>query len=208
MLPRLYAIVDADVCSRAGRLPRDVARAYLSGGARLLQLRAKTLASGEFFDLAAAIAEDVAAAGGLLIVNDRADIAVLAGAAGVHVGQDDLRPEDVRLVTGDEAIVGLSTHTTTQIDDALKAAISYLAVGPVFGTLTKDTGYAAVGLAKVADAVLRAARVAMPVVAIGGITLATAPGIIAAGAASVAVITDLMAGNPETRVREYLAMLA
>ena len=207
-LPRLYAIVDAEVCARAGWLPRDLGRAYLAGGARLLQLRAKTLGSGDFLELAAIIAEDVAAAGGALIVNDRADVAALAGAAGVHVGQEDLRPEDVRLVTGDEAIVGLSTHTTIQIDEALNAAISYLAIGPVFGTTTKDTGYAAVGVQMVADAVARASRVSMPVVAIGGITLSTAPRVIAAGAASVAVITDLMVGNPETRVREYLALLA
>jgi thiamine-phosphate pyrophosphorylase len=204
----LYAIVDVAVAGRAGWAPRDLARAYLAGGARLLQLRAKTLASGAYLDLASAIAEDARLAGAVLIVNDRADLAVLSRSGGVHVGQDDLSPTDVRLVVGSDAIVGVSTHSEAQIAHALKQPITYLAVGPVFGSTTKDTGYTQVGLRLVATAADSAGRRGPPVVAIGGITLETAPQVIAAGAASVAVITDLLDGDPESRVRQYLSALA
>jgi thiamine-phosphate pyrophosphorylase len=207
VLPRLYAIVDVDVAARARWEPSDLARAYLTGGARLLQLRAKTLASGAFLDLAAAMAEDARAAGADLIVNDRADVAVLAKAAGVHVGQDDLSPEDVRKVVSAEAVVGFSTHSEAQIDDALARPISYFAVGPVFGTSTKDTGYERVGLPLVQEAARRAAPRGLPVVGIGGVTLETSRSVIEAGAAAVAVITDLLQGNPEDRVRRYLQAL-
>ena len=207
-LSPLYAIVDVDVCAVRGRQPRAVMRAYLAGGARLLQLRAKTMAGGAFLELAAALAEDAAGAGATLIVNDRADIAQLSGAAGVHVGQDDLSPADVRRVVGALAIVGRSTHTVEQIIRATREAISYLAIGPTFSTVTKATGYEAIGLAGVAEAARRASEHRLPVVAIGGITLETAPAVIAAGAASVAVITDLLDDDPERRVRQYLSALA
>jgi len=204
---RLYAIIDVDVCERAGRAPRDVARAYLDGGARLLQLRAKALASGAFLDLAAAIVDDGRQAGAMLIVNDRADVAVLANAAGVHVGQEDLTPGDVRRVTGPALVVGLSTHTHPQIEHALIEPISYFAIGPVFSTATKATGYSSVGYEAVRHAATRGATASLPVVAIGGITLETAPKVIAAGAVSVAIITDLLIGDPAARVRQYLAAL-
>ena len=207
-LPRLYAIVDVDVCARAGWTPSDLARAYISGGARLIQLRAKQIESGAMLDITAAMVEDARTADAIVIVNDRADVALLSGAAGVHVGQDDFTPTDVRRVIGPAAMVGFSTHTDAQIEGALSQPISYLAIGPIFGTATKATGYDAIGY----EAVQRAARLAapfgMPVVAIGGITLDTAARVIAAGAASVAVITDLVAGDPERRVREYLTALA
>jgi thiamine-phosphate pyrophosphorylase len=205
--PPLYAIVDVDVCARAGRAPADVARAYLSGGARLLQLRAKNLAGGAFLELASAIAADARAADGRLIVNDRADIAVLADAAGVHVGQEDLSPADARIVVGAARAVGISTHTDAQIDAAVREPITYLAIGPIFATGTKATGYEAVGYAAVTAAARRAAASKYPVVAIGGITLDTAARVIASGAAAVAVITDLLAGDPEVRVRQYLSAL-
>jgi thiamine-phosphate pyrophosphorylase len=204
----LYPIVDVEVAARARWAPRDLARAYLAGGARVLQLRAKALASGAFLDLASAIAEDVRIADAVLIVNDRADLAVLSGSSGVHVGQDDLSPAQVRLVVGSEAIVGFSTHSDTQIAQAVVEPITYLAVGPVFGTTTKDTGYRQVGLPLVAAAARAAGPHGMPVVAIGGITLQTAHSVLTAGATSVAVITDLLEGDPESRVRQYLSALA
>jgi len=141
-----------------------------------------------------------------VIVNDRTDVARIARAAGVHVGQDDLPPAMVRAIMGPDAIIGFSTHSTVQIDAALSAPVSYVAVGPVFETATKATGYAAVGL----DLVRYAGRVGegLPVVAIGGITLANARSVIEAGAMSVAVISDLLAtGNPTARVREFLDAL-
>jgi thiamine-phosphate pyrophosphorylase len=180
----------------------------LSGGARLLQLRAKTLESGAFLELAQAIQDDAAAAGAQLVVNDRADIAALAGAAGVHVGQDDLSPGDVRRIVGTKAVVGFSTHSEAQLADAAREPISYVAIGPVYRTGTKDTGYEHVGLNLVRRAAQIAAPHALPVVAIGGITLTSAQSVIEAGAASVAVISDLLSGNPQERVRQYLSVLA
>lgn len=207
VLPRLYAIVDVDVCARHAREPREVGRQFLAGGARLIQLRAKAVPSGAFLDLASAMAEDAAAAGAALVVNDRADLAVLARAHGVHVGQDDLAPADVRRLMGADALVGLSTHSEEQFETGLGEPVSYLAVGPVFGTGTKDTGYDAVGLALVRAAAGRAAG-RVPIVGIGGITLERAPLVIDAGAAAVAVIADLMAADLEARARQFVAALA
>jgi thiamine-phosphate pyrophosphorylase len=131
----------------------------------------------------------------------------MCGAAGVHVGQEDLAPRDARALLGDRAMIGLSTHTPEQVDAALDEPIDYIAVGPIYGTSTKDTGYAAVGLDLVRDAVKAADT--RPVVAIGGITLARAPEVLAAGAASVAVISDLLeTGDPTRRVAEFLARLS
>jgi thiamine-phosphate pyrophosphorylase len=142
----------------------------------------------------------------LVIVNDRVDVAALCGAGGVHLGQDDLRPAAARSLLGPDAVIGYSTHSAEQIGDAMTQPVSYVAVGPVFGTRTKNTGYHAVG----PDLVSAAARAAgpRPVVAIGGITLDTAPAVLRAGATSVAVIGDLLAtGDPAGRVRDYLRTL-
>lgn len=126
----------------------------------------------------------------------------------MHVGQDDLTPADVRRVLGPAAIVGLSTHTEAQLAAALDEPVSYVAVGPVFGTTTKDTGYEAVGLQLVERAAVRAAG-RLPVVAIGGITLDSAAAVIGAGATSVAVITDLLVGgDPKARVQAFLDRLS
>ena len=139
-----------------------------------------------------------------LIVNDRADIARLAGADGVHVGQEDLTPASVRAIVGDTAIVGLSTHTTGQAALAVREPVTYIAVGPVFGTTTKTTGYEQVGLEMVREAARLARGCGLPLVAIGGITLENAASVLEAGAASVAVIGDLLStGDPEHRVRMY-----
>lgn len=198
----LYPIIDAECCEARGLDPLAVATSCLRGGARLLQLRVKAGPSAHFL----ALADDVVRAAGAyrasVIVNDRADIARMSGAAGVHVGQDDLTPSAVREVAGD-GIIGLSTHDRDQVDAALRSAADYIAVGPIFGTSTKDTGYAACGL----DLVRYAAGRGKPVVAIGGIDLDRAPSVIAAGATAVAVITDLLAGPPEARVEAYLRAL-
>jgi len=207
-LPRLCAIVDADVAARAGWTPPALAHAYLAGGARFLQLRAKHAASGLLLEWCDAIAADARAHDALFVVNDRADIAMMAGVRALHVGQDDLPADVARQQLGPDAIIGLSTHTTAQIDAALALPISYLAIGPVFGTTTKETGYEAIGLDRVRAAAERARPHNIPVVAIGGITLSQAPSVLEAGAASVAVITDLLTTqNPEQRVREYIQRL-
>jgi thiamine-phosphate pyrophosphorylase len=191
-----------DVAARAGWDPLALARAFLEGGARCLQLRAKHLPSGPLLDLARAVVGAAAPVGASVIVNDRAEIARLAGAAGVHVGQEDLSPADARAVGGPDAVIGCSTHSLGQFERALREPVSYVAVGPVFGTSTKDTGYGAVGL----ELVTAAARLApaCPIVAIGGVTLDNAASAWAAGAQSVAVITDLLAGgDPRARVASY-----
>jgi len=157
-LARLNAIIDAEAAARAGWTPIDLAHAFLDGGARFLQLRAKLLAGAAFLDVASAIVERARSAGAIVIVNDRADIARLAGADGVHVGQEDLAPRAVRAVVGDDAVVGFSTHTVEQLARALEEPVSYVAIGPVFPTATKATGYEAIGLDRVVDASRRAAR--------------------------------------------------
>jgi thiamine-phosphate pyrophosphorylase len=163
------------------------------------------LPSAAFLTLCDEVVPAAASVGAQLVVNDRVDLARLSGAAGVHVGQDDVPPRAARAQLGPTAIVGVSTHTIEQIDAAQREPVSYIAVGPVFGTTTKDTGYDAVGLDLVRHA---AARSRLPVVAIGGITLERAAAVIEAGAAAVAVIGDLLAGNaPRERVAAYRRIL-
>lgn len=206
ILHPLYAILDVDVARAHGWEPVTLARAMFAGGARLLQVRAKRLPSGPYLDLCQAVVAAGVPHEAMVIVNDRPDIARLAGAAGVHVGQDDLPVEAARRVAGAHALVGLSTHDPAQIDAGAATDADYLAVGPVFGTSTKETGYAAVGLGLVRHAVAHGGG--KPVVAIGGVTLERAAQVLAQGAASVAVISDLLAtGDPEARVREYVLLL-
>jgi thiamine-phosphate pyrophosphorylase len=201
----LHAIVDVAVAARSGWEPRALARAYLDGGGRVLQLRAKDLPSGAFLDLSEALVALAHEHDARIIVNDRLDIARLSGADGVHVGQEDLPPAAAREQLGPAAIVGYSTHTATQVQGAVQEPVSYIAVGPVFGTSTKDTGYSAVGL----DFVSTAARLAgeIPIVAIGGVTLDNARAAIDAGASAVAVISDLLIGNPAERAKAFLRLL-
>jgi len=195
-----------DVAAHAAWAPLDLARAYLDGGARLLQLRAKRLPSAPFLELCDELVRMASPYSAAIIVNDRADLAVMARAAGVHVGQEDLAPVNARRLVGPAGIVGYSTHTIQQIEAATREPISYLAVGPVFGTKTKDTGYASVGLEMISIAARLAG--AIPVVAIGGITIDTAESVLRAGATSVAVIGDLLTkGNPQVRVAAYLQRL-
>jgi thiamine-phosphate pyrophosphorylase len=177
-LPRLYAVVDVDVAAAHGWTVLDLARACLEGGARCLQLRAKDRPTRWILETADALVALASGYSATVIVNDRADVARLSGASGVHVGQDDLSPLDARVVVGPDGCIGLSTHTRAQVDAALDARIDYVAVGPVYGTVTKDTGYTPVGL----DLVQYAASCA----------------------ATVAVISDLLAGgDPASRVRAF-----
>jgi thiamine-phosphate pyrophosphorylase len=198
----LYAILDVDAAAARGWRADDLARAFLDGGARLIQLRATRLGSGPLLELTERLVALAWSYAGRLIVNDRADVARIAGADGVHVGQQDVDAAAARAIVGGDALVGLSTHTAKQIDGALLQPISYLAVGPVFGTETKDTGYAPVGLDLIRHAVARAGTI--PVVGIGGIDLRRAPSVLGAGAAAVAVISDLITDDPAARVRAYL----
>jgi thiamine-phosphate pyrophosphorylase len=204
----LYVICDAGVCERSGWTLADFASACLDGGARLLQIRAKQASARWLLDTAVTIVRRAEPAGALVIVNDRADLARLAGAGGVHVGQEDLTPASVRLIAGPDAVVGLSTHTVEQWEAASREPVSYIAVGPVFGTITKSTGYDPVGLAHVRRLAAHTSGRGVPLVAIGGISLERARSVIEAGARSVAVIADLLTtGDPAERVRQFLREL-
>lgn len=201
----LHAIVDVTVAAKAGWKPAELARAFLDGGARVIQLRGKELPSGAFLELSDALVAVANEYQARIIVNDRIDVARLSGAAGAHVGQEDLPPAAAREQLGPAAIVGFSTHTVAQVEAALREPVSYIAVGPVFGTSTKETGYEAVGL----DLVSTAARLAgsIPIVAIGGVKLENARLAVDAGASSVAVISDLLVGDPVARVKAFLRAL-
>jgi thiamine-phosphate pyrophosphorylase len=206
-LPPLYAIADEETARRCGWRVPDLAGACLAGGARFLQVRAKTAPSGAFLRWCQEIRDAGRRSDALVVVNDRFDVALMSGLSAIHVGQDDLAPATVRRWLGEGGTIGLSTHTREQVDRALDEPISYLAVGPVFGTRTKETGYEGVGLSLVEYAAGRAG--AIPVVAIGGITLANAGSVLDAGAASVAVISDLLAtDDPVARVREFEGLFA
>ena len=202
----LYAIVDAALALERGHEPVDLARRFFDGGARLVQLRAKDAPAGQLLAWADAMCAAAAPYGATVIINDRADIAIMAGAAGVHVGQDDMPPGAVRRLAAEPFLIGRSTHTPEQIARAAGEPVDHIAIGPVFGTATKDTGYAPVGLDMVAHAARNASG--RPVVGIGGITIDNARSVIDAGAASVAVISDLLAGDPGARVRAFLRALA
>ena len=202
-LTPLYPIVDIDLCRVRGTDPRALAAACFEGGVRLLQVRQKgdDTGSGALLSAVRGIVADAQRVQGTIIVNDRADIAAMAGAGGVHVGQDDLEPDPVRAIAGAGTIIGISTHTPEQVDAALAGRADYVAVGPVFVTATKDTGYEPRGL----DLVRYAAKRGKPVVAIGGISLASAPQVLDAGADAVAIISDLLADTDvATRVRQFL----
>lgn len=204
-LPPVYAVLDADVAQSRGWSLPDLARACLDGGIQLLQVRCKSWSSSDLLSVSTAIVTLAEPYGAAVIVNDRADVARLAGARGVHVGQDDLTPDEARRVVREGQVIGVSTHTREQIATAARSTADYLAVGPVYGTGTKDTGYAAVGL----DLVALAASTGRPVVGIGGITLERAGDVIAAGASSVAVISDLLAhGDPRARAAAFVDRLS
>ena len=194
----LYAIVDAS----ARRPPLELAAAFLRGGAAVVQLRLKDLGARELLGVAREAAAMCRQRGALLVVNDRPDVARAAGADGVHLGQEDLPVEAARAVLGDDALIGLSTHSDAEIDAALAAGADYLGFGPIFATRSKSGAPLPPphGLAGLARAVQRAGVV--PVVAIGGLTAATASGVAKSGAACAAAIGELcLSPDPQTAAR-------
>lgn len=220
-LPRLYCIVDAgcftgevDATAAIGRFTRE----SMAGGATLIQYRNK---SGNARQMVADAREMVrvreiaelpncrtaelrAQHRPLLIMNDRADICIIAGFDGVHVGQDDLSPEAARRIVGTRLWAGVSTHNPGQVAAADTTSANYVAVGPVYATASKQNPDPVIGL----DGVRRArALTRKPLVAIGGITRQNCRAVIDAGADSVAVISDLLQG-PRHAVEEFLRILA
>jgi thiamine-phosphate pyrophosphorylase len=185
--PFAYPIVVA--ARLRGRDVATVVDLLARAGARLIQLRVKTPADRERLALARAAVAAARASGARLVVNDRADIAAISGADGLHVGQDDLPPAEARAVIGPGMILGVSTHGLAQLAAAASAPVDYVAIGPVFATRSKDDPDPVVGLEMVRRA---RAMVSRPLVAIGGITRANARDVVAAGADGVAVISDLL----------------
>ncbi len=200
----LYAIIDLatldrkdleqDLTKVAEKTTRELVGLNSGGGAGIVQLRAKQDAKTQETLLLAKELKRICKAGGaLFIINDRADIALLCGADGVHLGQDNITPEAARKVLGNKAIIGLSTHTIEQAKEAAGLAdrgiIDYISFGPVFATGTKRDASPVVGIEKLKQ-VTRLTKV--PVCAIGGITQDNLPSVIQAGAAMIAMISEVL----------------
>ncbi len=211
-IPLLYPILDADVLAAACEgesLMQCVcahALALAECGCTVIQYRAKRLSAREALSQARELRRLLP--GIQFIMNDRADLCLAAGFDGVHVGQDDLSPEGVRRVIGTERVIGLSTHNSAQMAEALTEPVNYLAIGPVFATGSKDKPDPVVGLAGVSEA--RRLRDAsgrdLPLVAIGGITRENAVAVLQAGADSVAVIGDI-SRTPRESAREFFRLM-
>lgn len=185
-----------------GHNPVELARIMIAAGARIIQLRLKDSGSRDFLAAARAIAALCRANDAILIVNDRADIARLAGAHGVHVGQEDLPLADARAIMGPAAIVGVSTHSVEQARAAEAGGADYIGFGAIYSGGLKNVANAQ-GLDR-----LRAVRaaVSLPIVAIGGITEATMPEVLTAGADAAAIITDVLrAPDIALKVRALLS---
>lgn len=163
--------------------------AAVRGGSRLVQVRAKDAADGAYLALAREAVAAARAGSAVLVVNDRPDVALLAGAGAVHLGQDDLAPKDARRVLLPGALLGLSAHDPSQVEAADGEPVDYVAVGPVFATRTKRDPHPVIGLAGVRAARARTRR---PLVAIGGITADNAASVIEAGADGVAVVSAVL----------------
>jgi thiamine-phosphate pyrophosphorylase len=201
-LPPLYVILDAALLPSD---PIELTKKLLDAGARLFQYRNKTSSSRELLHASQALCMTVRQHGGTFLVNDRADISRLAGATGVHLGQDDLSVAAARDIVGADCLIGLSTHNLRQFAAAVESGADYIAVGPIFPTSGKQNPDPVVGVD-----LIRTARklTTKPIVAIGGITLERAREVIDAGADSVAVISDILkARNPADRVRQYLQLI-
>jgi len=192
---RLYLVVE----SRVGGGPAEpLVEAALAGGVDIVQLRDKDAADEHLVATGRRLEAVCAAAGALLIVNDRPDIALACGADGVHVGQGDEHPDAVRRCVGDELLIGISTHSRHEIAAARRSAADYLGVGPVYATATKP-GVAPVGLELVRHA---AAHAEMPFFAIGGIDAERTPEVAAAGGERIAVVRAVRdAGDPGAAAR-------
>lgn len=189
----LYAILDLDCLRNRGRDPLSFGSAVLSAGVAALQIRAKHAAARDIVDLARALAPHARQARTPLLVNDRPDLALVADADGVHVGQDDVPLDVARAICGGRWIVGVSTHSRGEAMSAFAAGASYVGFGPIFATSTKASGHPAAGVAALA-ALVR--DVPGPVVAIGGIDRSTIESVGATGCAGAAVIGALLDDAP------------
>ncbi len=204
-LPKLYPIIDKAMLDARGIGVAEFARELRDAGVTLVQYRDKTSAPQEILQAAAQIASVFMGVDATLILNDRADLALVAG-WGVHVGHLDLTPANARSLVGAGSAIGVSTHNDAQVITANAGDADYIAVGPVFATSTKPNAEPVIGL----DGVRRArALTGKPLVAIGGITRDNARSVIDAGADSVAVIGGLLvaAERPRKVAEDFLEIL-
>jgi thiamine-phosphate pyrophosphorylase len=190
------------VDSTFGHEPVALAQTMLDAGARIMQLRLKDVPSRDFLAAARSIAAFSRTHGAMLIVNDRVDIAMLANAHGVHLGQDDLPLDAARRIAGPDAIIGISTHTVDQARTAENGGADYIGFGPIYagGLRNNPSG-------KGLD-ILREVRAAVkiPIVAIGGITETTISEVLASGANAAAIITDVLtAPSISAKLRSILS---
>ena len=185
--PFLYPIVD--IAALGERAVGSVVAALAAGGAKVVQFRGKGLPDRRFLELAAEALAAARAGGAALIVNDRPDVALILGADGVHLGQDDLDPRAVRTLLPSGTLLGVSTHNLEQLGRAAGEPVDYVAIGPVFPTRSKAAPDPVVGLELVRKA---RALAAGSLVAIGGITEENARSVVDAGADGVAVISALL----------------
>jgi thiamine-phosphate pyrophosphorylase len=202
VLPRLYVILDSALLTIPAQ---DCALELADAGVRLLQYRNKTASARELLNSSRELASRFTPRGVSFVVNDRPDVAVIAGASGVHVGQEDLGVEQARALVGEGKWVGVSTHNLEQFRTAAATSADYIAVGPVFATSSKGNPDPVIG----AEFIRQVRGLTdKSIVAIGGITLENAAAVIGAGADSVAVISDILrARDPGRRVRQYLELL-
>jgi thiamine-phosphate pyrophosphorylase len=201
LFPSLYAILDP---SSTNESVISIAEKLSAAGVKLFQLRDKHASGGKLYSQALELLSILKPCGARLIVNDRADIAAMSAAGGVHVGQEDLPVEDARAICASPSWVGVSTHNIEQLREAVLTSADYIAVGPIFATSSKQNHDPVVGLD-----LLRQARnlTRKPLVAIGGITIESAADVFGAGADSVAVIRDLAgAADPAARAQEFIAI--
>ena len=205
---RLYALVDPD---RAGghTLP-ELAWLVAAGGATLVQLRDKHGDTRTMIEEARAIRENLKPMRVPLLINDRVDVALAAGADGVHVGQDDMAVADARRLLGPDAIIGLSIKTPAQAEAAPVELLDYAAIGGVYATTSKDNPDPPIGvdgLSRIA-AVFRRRRADLPICAIAGIDASNAAATVKAGADGVAIISALsLAESPPDAARELRAIV-
>ncbi len=201
ILPKIYPITDP----RPAKIsPAAQVQSFIEGGATIIQLRDKHAAPKEFYETAKEILKIARQRNVKIIINDRVDIALVLKADGVHLGQEDLPPEQARRILGEKAIIGFSTHNLEQAAEAVRLPINYVAIGPVFSTRTKENPEEVVGI----ETIKRVREIIgnFPLVAIGGITLKNYAEVLAAGADSLAIIGDLLS-DPHEISRKMRAIL-
>ena len=186
-LPRIYPITDSHL---SGLTHAEQVRQLIAGGAEIVQIREKKASSASFYDSVVLALKASKDKGVHIVVNDRVDIAIAAGADGVHLGQDDLSPELARNLLGARKIIGYSTHSVEQAQAAIELPVDYIAIGPIFPTSTKENPDQVVGLKGIQE--VRKAIGEFPLVAIGGIDMSNVISVFEAGATTAAIVSGLL----------------